>query len=430
MSKITLDSVASGYDLSKINTNFQTIQNELNDKVLYRNNPVGETNTLLTTVDCNARSLYNLPTPTLSHQVATKGYVDTAPTSAAASALASAAAARVSETNAAASAASAAAAVVTVSDQKIVWMDAWSGATAYAVNDAVSSGGNSYICILAHTNNVPPNATYWSVLAAKGAAGAGTGDMLAANNLSDLANKATSRTTLGVQIGADVQAYDPTLSSVAGLTLTQGCLFTATGADAAAVLAKGTASQQLRMNVGATAPEWFTAASASTLITVTTFTSNGTWNINGSTTKIIVMAVGGGGGGYLGSTLPGRGGQPGGINWAFSAAPASSYAITIGAGGGSSASGGSTTVGALLTAVGGNSDFANYGSINGLPGMACLGAGGTAGTNNGAGGVAPGAAAANTGAGGGGGPSIDIGSYPNVAGGAGGSGLVMIWEFA
>lgn len=215
MSKITLDSVASGYDLSKINNNFQTIEDELNDKVLYRNNPVGEVNTLITAIDCNDKSLYNLPEPTLSHQVATKNYVDTAPTTNAAAAAASAAAAAVSETNAAASAASAAAAVVTVSDQKIIWKGAWSGATAYVVNDAVSVSGSSYICILANTNQTPPNSIYWEVLAAQGSAGAGTGDMLAANNLSDVANAAIARTNLGIQIGADVQAYDADIPTVA-----------------------------------------------------------------------------------------------------------------------------------------------------------------------------------------------------------------------
>jgi hypothetical protein len=38
---------------------------------------------------------------------------------------------------------------------------AWSGATAYAVGDLASSGGATYYCIKAHTNQVPPNATYW-----------------------------------------------------------------------------------------------------------------------------------------------------------------------------------------------------------------------------------------------------------------------------
>lgn len=70
MAKVTLDDVASGYDLSKINANFQTIEGELNDKVLYRNNPVGETNTLITDVDVNGRRLYNLPVPVLDHHAA------------------------------------------------------------------------------------------------------------------------------------------------------------------------------------------------------------------------------------------------------------------------------------------------------------------------------------------------------------------------
>lgn len=40
---------------------------------------------------------------------------------------------------------------------------AWSAATAYGVGDHVSSGGVTYRCILAHTNHVPPNVTYWVV---------------------------------------------------------------------------------------------------------------------------------------------------------------------------------------------------------------------------------------------------------------------------
>lgn len=45
---------------------------------------------------------------------------------------------------------------------------AWNGATAYAVGDLVASGGLNYYCILAHTNQVPPNATYWYALPATG----------------------------------------------------------------------------------------------------------------------------------------------------------------------------------------------------------------------------------------------------------------------
>lgn len=60
MSKIVLDSVVSGYDLSKINANFQKIQTELNDKVLYRNAPTGEPNALEKDIDANGFSILNL----------------------------------------------------------------------------------------------------------------------------------------------------------------------------------------------------------------------------------------------------------------------------------------------------------------------------------------------------------------------------------
>jgi hypothetical protein len=45
---------------------------------------------------------------------------------------------------------------------------AWSGATPYVVGDLVSSGGTNYYCIEAHTNHVPPNATYWYAQPASG----------------------------------------------------------------------------------------------------------------------------------------------------------------------------------------------------------------------------------------------------------------------
>jgi len=47
-----------------------------------------------------------------------------------------------------------------------------------------------------------------------------TGSLLAANNLSDVANAGTSRTNLGVAVGSDVLAYDANLQSfVTALTL-------------------------------------------------------------------------------------------------------------------------------------------------------------------------------------------------------------------
>jgi hypothetical protein len=48
---------------------------------------------------------------------------------------------------------------------------AWNSGTAYVIGDSVSLNGTSYIAIANNTNQTPPNATYWQVLAAKGDTG-------------------------------------------------------------------------------------------------------------------------------------------------------------------------------------------------------------------------------------------------------------------
>lgn len=61
--KIELDDVTSGYNLSKINSNFQTIEDTLNDRVLFRTNTVGTPNQLESNIDANDKRIYNLPKP-------------------------------------------------------------------------------------------------------------------------------------------------------------------------------------------------------------------------------------------------------------------------------------------------------------------------------------------------------------------------------
>ena len=63
----------------------------------------------------------------------------------------------------------------------------------------------------------------------------GGGDLLAANNLSDLANFATARTNLGVAIGSDVQAHDAGLDSISALTTAANKMIYTTAADTYAV---------------------------------------------------------------------------------------------------------------------------------------------------------------------------------------------------
>ena len=109
---------------------------------------------------------------------------------------------------------------------KPVFRGAYSGSTAYVVDDIVTHGNESFICIQAHGagTQATSQTAYWTKLAAKGADGAD---------------------------GTDV-----------GTTLTtQGDILYRDGSGLQR-LAKGTANQELRMNSGATAPEWFTPAGA------------------------------------------------------------------------------------------------------------------------------------------------------------------------
>ena len=51
---------------------------------------------------------------------------------------------------------------------KPVFQGAYNASTAYVVDDIVTFGGESFICILASTGNATSNATYWSKIAKKG----------------------------------------------------------------------------------------------------------------------------------------------------------------------------------------------------------------------------------------------------------------------
>lgn len=70
MTKLVLDKINSGASLSIINDNFQKIEDELQNKVMYRSNPLGEPNSFSSDVDMNSKRVFNLPVPILPNEAA------------------------------------------------------------------------------------------------------------------------------------------------------------------------------------------------------------------------------------------------------------------------------------------------------------------------------------------------------------------------
>lgn len=63
MTKIVIPDIDSGYNLTQINVALQALATELNDKVLYRDNPAGEPNSMDNNLDMNSFQILNLPAP-------------------------------------------------------------------------------------------------------------------------------------------------------------------------------------------------------------------------------------------------------------------------------------------------------------------------------------------------------------------------------
>lgn len=60
--KLNLPDVTNIGSVAVINSNFAAIEQELQEKVLYRDNPTGEPNTLETSIDANGKDIYNVST--------------------------------------------------------------------------------------------------------------------------------------------------------------------------------------------------------------------------------------------------------------------------------------------------------------------------------------------------------------------------------
>lgn len=198
MSKISLPSITSGYaSTTALNSAFSDLESELNSKVLYRDNPDGEPNQMENDIDMNGYAIINASNVEING-VNLEGIVEDVQE---ANDLLNASLDTVLDAadSASTSAAEAEESAAIVADWS--YEGPWTTLTVYKKNNIVTQSGNSYICLVDHTAgtfSTDLTAVKWELFAEKGAAGAGTGDMLAANNLSDVSSAASSRANLGL----------------------------------------------------------------------------------------------------------------------------------------------------------------------------------------------------------------------------------------
>ena len=81
MAKISFTDILSGYSTaSAITANFDSIEDHLNNKILYRDNPTGEPNQMENDLDMNSNRIYNLPSAVGDTEPATWGQLKAAGT--------------------------------------------------------------------------------------------------------------------------------------------------------------------------------------------------------------------------------------------------------------------------------------------------------------------------------------------------------------
>lgn len=424
MSKIELNTSIADYGWSQINANFQEIEDELNQKVLYRDNPVGEPNSMNNTnLDMNGNSIVNAQNVS-AQDITIKGtsleaQVDIA-TDAATSASASASAASSSASSASSSASSA----------------------ATSASNAAATLANA---------------------------------LTKANNLSDVQSASTSRTNLGLgNVDNTSDANKPvSTAQQAALDLKAPLASpTFTGDPKAPTPAPGDNDTSIATTAFVTTA--VANAAAGRLIAVRVISTTQTYTPTAGTNSIVAYLVGGGGGGG-GAAAPGggqastgSGGGAGGTAVSRFTSGFSGQTITIGAAGtGSSAAagtqGGASTfngltanggIGGLIQTAtaslvafgggaGGTASGGNLYNTTGAPGGNAIQVGSAAGQSVGGNGASSlfgnggvgvtsnsGTAATATGFGAGGaGASASSGAGP-YAGGNGTAGVAVIYEYS
>ena len=127
-------------------------------------------------------------------------------------------------------------ATINLGNIKFNWKGTYNAGTAYAVDDVVSYNGSSYVCIQATTGNLPTVTANWDIMSSAGTNG---------TNGTDLTSTLTTQGDILYRDGSGLQR-----------------------------LPKGTANQVLKMNSGATAPEYGDLSSDMVLINTTTLSGS------------------------------------------------------------------------------------------------------------------------------------------------------------
>lgn len=102
-------------------------------------------------------------------------------------------------------------------------IDAWAPSVAWATGLVCTSiapatvvyySGSTYVCKTSHTAGATFDATKWTLIAAQGATGPGTGDLLSTNNLDDVADAPTARTNLGAASATALTALSDAVTAL------------------------------------------------------------------------------------------------------------------------------------------------------------------------------------------------------------------------
>lgn len=159
----------------------------------------------------------------------------------------------------------------------------WSSLQFYNLFDVASIGGSTYVCILAHINQTPPNATYWTLLASIGTAATITVGSVATGAGGD--NAAVWNT--GTSSAAVLNFSVPQGKSYAATSTTSLAIGTGSKAFTTQAGLAYTNGARVRATSAANAANWMegTATYSGTTLTITVNKTNGSgtladWNFN------------------------------------------------------------------------------------------------------------------------------------------------------